>query len=365
MNVYFCNMSRYYPPEKIERFVTRFKQYFPFRCIGHSVEQRPIYAITVGQGPIKVLGWSQMHGNETSTTRALLRFLTDLAAGRTFSFLDQITLQLILQLNPDGALRFQRLNAVNVDLNRDAKALTQPESQALATVFTDFAPDFALNLHGQRTIFAAGDGGQPATLSFLSPAADAQRSLPKQRQDAMQLIADICARLPPETQHCIGRYDDSFNPNCVGDHFTAAGVPTVLFEAGHYPEDYQRNITTAWTHRAFLACCEAIASKSYTKRDIAAYQALPENAKSYVDILIKNARVWDNGRLYEGQEVAIQYQEAVVEGKIQLTPTYHAYGIDLNLQGHLEMVKLPDESEQTIPFEVGESVIFLKNITFD
>jgi hypothetical protein len=37
----------------------------------------------------------------------------------------------------------------------------------------------------------------------------------------------------------IGRFDDSFNLNC-GDTFQAMGVPTLLFEAGHFEGDYQR-----------------------------------------------------------------------------------------------------------------------------
>ena len=41
----------------------------PTSVIGHSVLNQPIYAHCLGKGP-KVLLWSQMHGNE-STTRAL------------------------------------------------------------------------------------------------------------------------------------------------------------------------------------------------------------------------------------------------------------------------------------------------------
>ena len=38
----------------------------------------------------------------------------------------------------------------------------------------------------------------------------------------------------------VGIYDDSFNINCVGDSFQSKGVPTILFEAGHYKNDYSR-----------------------------------------------------------------------------------------------------------------------------
>jgi hypothetical protein len=39
----------------------------------------------------------------------------------------------------------------------------------------------------------------------------------------------------------IGRFDDSFNLNCIGD-FSSNGSSTLLFEAGHFEGDYQREI---------------------------------------------------------------------------------------------------------------------------
>ena len=46
--------------------------------IGHSTSGLPIYRIRMGTGSTKVLMWSQMHGNESTTTKSLfdlLRFL--------------------------------------------------------------------------------------------------------------------------------------------------------------------------------------------------------------------------------------------------------------------------------------------------
>jgi len=40
--------------------------------VGRSFQGRPIYLMTVGQGPRKILLWSQMHGDEPSATPALL-----------------------------------------------------------------------------------------------------------------------------------------------------------------------------------------------------------------------------------------------------------------------------------------------------
>ena len=44
------------------------------------------------------------------------------------------TLYIIPILNPDGAKAYTRLNANEVDLNRDAQDLSQPESKVLRAV---------------------------------------------------------------------------------------------------------------------------------------------------------------------------------------------------------------------------------------
>ena len=355
-------MSRYCPPERITEFVVRYPD-LPFTELGQSVEQRPIYGLTIGKGITKVLLWSQMHGNESSTTRALLDFLKAYVQGESFPFLDHLQLCIVLQLNPDGAFRYQRYNALDVDLNRDAAARTQPESQIFDRLYESFQPDYALNLHGQRTIFAAGKGGLPATLSFLAPAADAQRSVPPHRQRAMQLIAAIAKDMEPQLKGRIGRYDDGYNPNCVGDRLTSLGVPTVLFEVGHYPDDYQRNQATAFVFQALLSCFEHIALQAYTNYSKKDYEALPENHTSYVDILITDITVLDQGTIHSHQDVAIQYQETLKEGQILWIPTYHSYGKSLALMGH-QNLRVDRNIPNSIDFIPGATVAFLENITF-
>jgi hypothetical protein len=47
---------------------------------------------------------------------------------------------------------YTRLNANEVDLNRDSQNLTQPESKVLREIFDLFQPHYCFNLHDQRTI---------------------------------------------------------------------------------------------------------------------------------------------------------------------------------------------------------------------
>ena len=90
---------------------------------GYSVNNLPIYSLTLGKGKKKVLLWSQMHGNESTTTKAIFDLLNVLFSVPNHDILEHCTLKIIPILNPDGAKVYTRLNANQVDLNRDALML--------------------------------------------------------------------------------------------------------------------------------------------------------------------------------------------------------------------------------------------------
>ena len=209
--------------------------------IGQSVLKRSVYGLKIGSGKIKVLAWSQMHGNESSTTRAICELLT---SDDLYQIIENIELYIIPVLNPDGADAWTRGNANNVDLNRDAVSLSQPESILLQKVFDDFKPDYCFNLHGQRSIYGSEDGIMPAQISFLAPAGDKRKLFKSARMQSMSIINDIHKKLGKEVSGIIGRYNDDFNINCVGDFMMSKHVPTILFEAGHSGFDYSRDEAT-------------------------------------------------------------------------------------------------------------------------
>ena len=86
----------------------------------------------------------------------------------------------------------------------------------------------------------------------------------------------------------IGRFDDAFNNQCVGDYFQELGVPTILFEAGHYSEDYQREVSRAMVFHALFSAVNAISSESYLNYTIASYFGIPENQKEFLDLGVKH-----------------------------------------------------------------------------
>lgn len=137
---------RYITNKSIAPLLSGLNDFAEVEVLGHSVLGSPIHGIKVGHGGKKVLMWSQMHGNESTTTKALFDLLNTLKnAGSTFShILNNLTLFIIPILNPDGAAAYTRVNANKVDLNRDAQNLTQPESKVLRKAFSDFKPHFAI-----------------------------------------------------------------------------------------------------------------------------------------------------------------------------------------------------------------------------
>lgn len=303
------------------------------KSIGKSVLGNQIDVFEVGNGPIKILMWSQMHGNETTATKALadlLLFLEDKNHAVAQSIIAQCILYFIPVLNPDGALAYTRLNHNQVDLNRDAQSLTQPESKILKEVFECVQPHWCFNLHDQRTIFSVGDKPVSATVSFLSPSADTERRLTPARVKAMQLIALLNQNLQTAIPGGVGRYSDAFNLNCVGDSFQALGVPTLLFEAGHFPEDYTREKTRELIFYSLVEALHGIVSEQYTSFTVDEYLSIPENKELFCDLLIQGLTTRDNVPV----TVEIQYKEILAHERIQLLPYFKNIGREAAVFGH-------------------------------
>ena len=305
--------------------------------IGLSVNQEPIYSITIGHGKKRILLWSQMHGNESTTTKALFDVLNAFKQEDAIcnSILEACTIKIIPILNPDGARAYTRLNANGVDLNRDAQELTQPESIALKTCFETFKPDFCFNLHGQRTIFSAGSTNKTATISFLAPAQDTACSITPNRKIAMELITVLNDNLQKQIPNQVGIYDDAFNINCVGDMFQSHNVPTILFEAGHYPNDYAREETRFYIYQSLMLALQIITDKTLTGSGFKAYLSIPQNEKLFYDIIIRNALVKIDSK-EETVDIGVQYLEKLNNNQIEFVPIIEKIKILEGFFGHKE-----------------------------
>ena len=99
---------RYITNNHIESLLKKLEGLIDIKIIGNSVLKNPIYAIKIGTGIKKILMWSQMHGNESTTTKAIFDLLnTFLSEDKSVKhILDTCTIYIIPILNPDGALAY-------------------------------------------------------------------------------------------------------------------------------------------------------------------------------------------------------------------------------------------------------------------
>lgn len=285
--------------------------------IGKSVLDKPIYGCQFGHGKIKILIWSQMHGNESTTTKALFDLFKFLESDDVFAaeIINNFTLFCIPILNPDGAQLYTRENANQIDLNRDAQKLSQPESLILRKIFTDFKPNFCFNMHDQRSIFGVANSGLPATVSFLAPAFDANCDYNRVRQKAVEVIVAMNNDLQKIIPGQVGRFDDAFNINCVGDTFQSLGTPTILFEAGHFQNDYQREKSRKYIFIALLSAFGSINENDLVMNNLNNYLEIPQNNPNFFDIIYKNVKIYYDNSFFI-INFAIQYKEELINNTI-------------------------------------------------
>lgn len=328
--------GRYINYDHVNDFLKTLPVSFKIEVVGESVRKEPIKSITFGSGPNKILMWSQMHGNESTTTKAVVDLLNYLKQdiAEVLEISKSCTLKIVPILSPDGARDYTRINANEIDLNRDAQDLSQPESRVLKEVYEEFKPNYCFNLHDQRTIFNVGNTNKPATVSFLAPAFDEERNISPSRKLSMQLIAAMNDKLQKEIPGQVGRYDDGFNANCVGDAFQMRETPTILFEAGHYAGDYHRDKTREFIYKAILKGIKVISKNLVSNYTIEQYLSIPENGKQFVDILIINDDYIKN-KITKSQHVAIQYTELLNKDKVTFKPElYHFENQPAEIFGH-------------------------------
>lgn len=329
--------GRYITLDSIEPLLQKLNTNNQLNIIGKSVLGKSIYSYQIGEGKTRIFLWSQMHGNESTTTKALFDFLNVLKSGSELAqqLLNSFTFYSIPMLNPDGAKLYTRENANKVDLNRDSNELTQPESKLLRVVFESFNPDYCFNLHDQRTIFGVSDTGKPATLSFLAPSYNQEREINKSRLKAINLIASINEVLQEYLPNQIGRFDDSFNINCIGDKFQYLGVPTLLFEAGHFPNDYEREETRKYVFMALISSFTTLSENVIVSNGIIKYLNIPQNKVVFYDFMYKNIKI-----NYDGIEIitnfAAQYKEELIENQICFNAHVSQIGDLENYFGHFE-----------------------------
>lgn len=267
--------------EDVVRALKSHGKEFRIRQVGRSVEGRSINMISYGNGPVNVLMWSQMHGDESTATRAILDVIRFLQNDDAYNDLRRkvqsgITLHFIPMLNPDGAARFTRRNHDGIDINRDAQRLQTPEGRILKKVRDSLSADWGFNLHDQNR--GTSVNGKPATISLLAPPFNLARDVNESRGDAMQLTKYMHDQIIGFIPGQIGIYPDDFEPRAFGDNIQKWGTRTVLIESGGFADDWEKQEVRRLNFVLLLTAVDAIVSKKYEAVAAEAYNTIPKNS---------------------------------------------------------------------------------------
>lgn len=267
--------------------------------IGQSFQGRSITELTYGTGDIKVMLWSQMHGDEPTATMALFDLFNFLEGNNDDGvqevrdlLRERLQIHFIPMLNPDGAEIYNRRNAQSIDLNRDARAGRTVEGKLLTQRAHDVKPDFGFNLHDQSIYYHVPSTKNPVTMSFLAPAYNEEKDVNTTRGNAMKLIGGMNRLLQHYIPDAVAKYDDTYSPRGFGDNFQSWGASTVLIESGGLKDDAEKQQIRKFNFVIILNALMEIAQGSYEQYDIKEYDDIPFNGSSLLhNVFIRNLEI--------------------------------------------------------------------------
>ncbi len=257
---------------------------------GRSFEKREIYQIEWGKGTTKVLMWSQMHGDEPTATSALIDVFTFLQKNRTkiawVKKLEQtLTIRAVPMLNPDGEERYQRRNAQNLDINRDAEKLTTPEGRLLKKLRDEWQPEIGFNLHNQQDLTTVGATAKQAAISLLAVSGSPTGATSPGFERNQRVISLMISALEKFIPGHIGRYDDDYLASAFGDRISESGTPVILIETGALQGKDEMYLVKL-NFIADLVALQSLADGSEKTADAKIYQNTPFNSSGNLSTYI-------------------------------------------------------------------------------
>lgn len=264
---------------------------------GMSLQNRPLYRMETGEGPTKIMLWTQMHGDESTATRALFLLWDRMKVDKNWSkkLRQKLSICCMPLVNPDGAHQWTRENAAGIDINRDARALRSPEAVALARCIRDFAPHIALNLHDQQIYYGVGKPAQQAGISLMAPPADRQDGWPENRRKAARICVNLHQMLREKSVVC-GKWQDEFEPRAFGEFAQQEGAATVLIEAGAFFNDPEK-INLSRLYAEILASVLDQATRPIRPmQKLKPYRDIPKNELIIFDLLLRKVSIRVDGK---------------------------------------------------------------------
>jgi hypothetical protein len=267
--------------------------------IGRSNEGRPIRTASVGHGAVRLLYVTQQHGNEPLGTPAAIGALWALGVPTSAWhrwLRSRVTIDVVVQANPDGAVRDQRYNhdpgatgpysepGVGYDINRFHNPLTPiddnpvPESRAVLRWWHATHPAVVVDYHMQGRYLQPD--GRETTASVLwptSPLAGAaavagSRQVAVRNVDAMTFLAGAN----------VTRYPGGDYEGIARNGYGILGSASLLVELSNLPED-QVDFQIRSAFVSMIATAQGAADGSLWRIDPARADTIPARGPALPD----------------------------------------------------------------------------------
>jgi hypothetical protein len=346
--------------------------------IGETFEKRPIHEVRFGEGPIQIIAWSQMHGDEATATLALcdiFKFINsnDPEFSKIREILHQkLTIRFIPYLNADGAARWARETALGIDMNRDAKNQFSPEAKILSDWADSIKPLFAFNLHDQNRLYSVGNSAHQTHIAYLATTGDNDGTWTESRVRAGKLANRLTRLTQEKIPNKVAKWTDEYNDRAFGDNFQKRGYGLLLLESGGAGWDLEKQSLRQLNASILLDAFYSIATDSYQNENLETYEALATNERSIFDIKLIQAPLESSGTIRG--DIGINLQETP-DGKTDINYSWtveeigdlhHMYALTtLNAQDwdFVQGVKLNHELNELLYQKDGKTIFDLRTFT--
>jgi hypothetical protein len=348
------------------------------RTVGETYEKRPIHEVRFGEGPIQIIAWSQMHGDEATATMALCDIFNFINSNNPeFNKIREIlhqnlSISIIPYLNADGAARWTRETALGIDMNRDALHQYSQEAKLLSAWADEIQPQFAFNLHDQNRLYSVGNSAHQTHIAFLATAGDETGTWTESRLRAGKLANRLTRFTEEIIPNKVAKWSDEYNARAFGDTFQKRGYGLLLLESGGAGWDLEKQSLRQLTAAILLDSFYCIATNEYVNENLDAYQALATNERQLFDIKLKQAPLEASGQIRA--DIGINLKETgsnktdityswTIEEIGDLTYMHALNELDASTWHYTQPVFLGEEINDLIYEKAGETIFDLRTFT--
>ena len=348
------------------------------KIIGETFEKRPIHEVRFGNGPIQIIAWSQMHGDEATATMALCDIFNFINSNnpefvKIREILHQnLCISVIPYLNADGAAHWTRETSLGIDMNRDALNQYSQEAKLLSDWADQINPRFAFNLHDQNRLYSVGNSANQTHIAFLATAGDEEGTWTESRLRAGKLANRLTRFTEEKIPNKVAKWSDEFNARAFGDTFQKRGYGLLLLESGGAGWDLEKQSLRQLNAAILLDAFYSIATEEYANENLETYNTLATNERQIFDIKIKHAPLEPSGKLRA--DIGINLKETASEKTdINYSWTIEEIGdlnymhalneLDASTWNYTQPVSLGEEINDLIYVKAGETIFDLRTFT--